>query len=372
MHLVLQALGIGPGDEVIVTPMTFAASVNVVEHAGATPVFADVEKKGFNISPGEIESVISSSTKAIIPVHFAGLPCDLDSIYEIGKKYNLIVIEDAAHAIGSEYKGRKIGSAGNPTCFSFYVTKNIATAEGGFVATGDEEYAKRIKTLCLHGMDLGAWQRYSKHGNKHYEVVFPGYKYNLTDVASSLGIHQLARLNEFMRIRKEYADMYYGELSGFEELILPRDNRNDKHAWHLYPVMVRHEILGASRDEVMDALTVENIGIGVHFRAVHLHEYYRNKYGYVKGMFPRAEYISDRVFSLPLTPKMTEDDVADVIFALKRIINYFRNRKRRYYDSGYHTSTNRFDAIAGESVAPDSGAINAGINNSKTPVLQKH
>jgi len=371
LHLVMKSHNIGPGDEVITTPMTFAASVNVIEHVGAKPVFADVYHDGFNIDPANIEAAITKKTKAIVPVHFAGLPCDLDKIYEIARKHNLVVIEDAAHAIGSEYRGKKIGSFGNPTCFSFYVTKNIATAEGGFVSTSNELLAERIKILCLHGMDLGAWQRYSKHGNKHYQVVYPGYKNNLTDIASSLGIHQLKKLDNFISIRKKYADIYYQELKEYDELILPRGNSHDRHAWHLYPVIVKPEIMRASRDEVMNALTAENIGIGVHFRAVHLHEYYSNKYGYVEGMYPNAEFIGERVFSLPLTPKMTEDDIDAVIFGLKRIINYYRNRNQKYYECNYHSSENRLQATAGKSPSSDSWTSDTGVNDRKAPVLQE-
>ncbi len=371
LHLVLKAYGIGPGDEVIVTPMTFAASVNVVEHVGATPIFADVEEKGFGIDPDNIEAAITKRTKAVIPVHFAGLPCNLDRIYGIAERYNLLVLEDAAHAIGSEYRGRKIGSFGNPTAFSFYVTKNISTAEGGFVSTSDEDLARRIRILALHGMDLGAWQRYSKQGNKHYQVVYPGYKYNMTDVAASMGIHQLAKLDEFIKTRKKYADTYYRELSVYEELILPRGNERDVHAWHLYPVMVRPEVLGVGRDEVMRALTAENIGIGIHFRAVHLHQYYREKYGYREGMYPKAEFIGERVFSLPLTPKMTEKDIGDVIFAFKRILNYFRNKKRRYYDIGNYTGETRINTATGESSKAYSGSSDVGEGDRKIKAVQE-
>ena len=372
LHLVLKSFEIGPGDEVIVTPMTFAASVNVVEHVGARPVFADVEPDGYNIDPRNIEAAITTKTRAIMPVHFAGQACDLDSIYAIAEKNNILVIEDAAHAAGTEYRGRKIGSFGNPTCFSFYVTKNISTAEGGFVSTSDQRLSERIRVLALHGMDLGAWQRYSKHGNKHYEVVYPGYKYNLTDVASAMGIHQLSKLDHFIDVRRKYANIYHEELRENEEIILPRDNENGRHAWHLFPVMVRPEILGADRDEVMEALTAENIGIGVHFRAVHLHQYYREKYGHQAGDFPRAEFISDRVFSLPLTPKMTEGDIEDVIFAFKRIIRYFRNRNRRFYDSGHIAGKDRVKSTAGESVAANTGSSNAGVDDRKAPALQNH
>ncbi len=325
LHLALLSAGVGPGDEVIVPAMTFAATVNVVEHVGARPVFADAAQDSYNIDPAAVQACLTPRTKAVIPVHFAGLPCRMDEIAALAAKAGVAVIEDAAHALGSEYRGRKIGTLGDFTCFSFYVTKNIATAEGGALVCRQAAADARARVMSLHGMDLGAWQRYSKHGNKHYDVVYPGYKYNLTDLASAIGLHQLKRLDEFIAIRKRYARMLHDMLGDLEEMILPPVEEDaDRHAWHLYPVMVRPEKLTVGRDEVMEAVTKENIGVGVHYRAVPTHSYYREKYGYRRGQFPHAEFISERTFSLPLQPRMTEDDVACVARAVRRVVAYYR------------------------------------------------
>ena len=327
LHLCLLANGIGPGDEVIVSPMTFAATVNVIEHVGAKPVFVDIGDEDFNIDPQKIEPAITGKTQAIIPVHFAGLPCRMNDILQIAKKHRLIVIEDAAHAVGSEYGGRKIGSVSDFTCFSFYATKNLTTAEGGMVTTSNWEAAEKMRVMSLHGMDLGAWQRYEKRGKRHYEIRMPGYKYNMTDLVASIGIHQLKKLEEFIRIRQEYAAFYQDHLGEIEELILPPDGTEAvRHSWHLYPLRLRLERLKTDRDDIVLAIQEENIGTGIHYRAVHLHPYYRNKYGWREGDFPNAETASNSVFSVPLQPKMTTQDLEDVVRALKRVIRWYRKR----------------------------------------------
>jgi dTDP-4-amino-4,6-dideoxygalactose transaminase len=324
MHLSLLASGIGPGDEVIVPAMTFAATANVVEHTGARPVFADVGRRSFNIDPVSVERQITGKTKALIPVHFAGLPAPLDELQDIARRRNLIVIEDAAHAVGSEYRGRKIGSIGDYTCFSFYVTKNLATAEGGMVTSSDGEAMDRMRVMSLHGMDLGAWQRYTKQGSKHYQVVYPGFKYNMTDIAAALGLHQLRKLDEFILVRKHYADRYSEAFSDLDELILPPDHTGDRHAWHLYPVLIRPEMLTIDRDDFIEVLNRYNIGIGVHFRVLPLMEFYRKKYGYEPGDFPRAEFISERVFSLPLSPRISEEEIDYIVDVVREVISTFR------------------------------------------------
>ncbi len=324
MHLSLIASGLGPGDEVIVPTMTFAATANVVEHTGARPVFVDVGRRSFNIDPGDVERKITPRTRAIIPVHFAGLPCGLDDLLEIARRHRLVIIEDAAHAVGSMYRGRKIGSIGNYTCFSFYVTKNLVTAEGGMITSENGEAIDRMRIMSLHGMDLGAWQRYSKQGNRHYQVVFPGFKYNMTDIAASIGLHQLRKLDTFIEIRRRYAEIYTGAFSELDTVILPPDSEADRNSWHLYPLMVRPEMLTAGRDEIIEEINRANVGVGIHFRALHLMEYYRRKYDYQLGDCPRAEFISERVFSLPLSPRLSEEEVSYIIDVVREVLGNFR------------------------------------------------
>jgi dTDP-4-amino-4,6-dideoxygalactose transaminase len=324
MHLSLVAAGIGPGDEVIVPAMTFAATANVVEHTGARPVFVDVGRRSFNIDPEDVERKVNEQTRAIIPVHFAGLPCDLEDLIEISRRHQLVMIEDAAHAVGSEYRGRKIGSISDYTCFSFYVTKNLATAEGGMITSENSEVIDRMRAMSLHGMDLGAWQRYSKEGKRHYQVVFPGFKYNMTDIAASLGLHQLRKLDAFIEIRKTYADIYTEAFSNTDTLILPPDNEADQNSWHLYPLMIRPEMLTVGRDEIIEELNRANVGVGIHFRALHLMEYYRHKYDYQLGDCPRAEFISERVFSLPLSPRLREGEICYIIDVVREALDKYR------------------------------------------------
>lgn len=324
LHLALAYCGVGPGDEVITSPMTFAATANVILHCGARPVFADVTKGGFHIDPRDIELRITRHTKAIIPVHYAGLACDMGPILEIARRRGVRVIEDAAHAIGTEYEGRRIGSLGEFTCFSFYVTKNVVTGEGGAITTDDPEAYDWLRRMSLHGLDLDAWQRYSPVGFKHYEIIYPGFKYNLTDLAASIGLHQMRRLPEFIRVRERYAKRYEEAFADLEEVILPRDADNGVHAWHLYPILVRPERLRITRDQMIEALHRENIGVGIHYRAVHLQKYYRETFGFKRGDFPNAEFISDRVLSLPLYPAMTEADVQDSIRAVRKLVQYYR------------------------------------------------
>ncbi|MFC1484952.1 DegT/DnrJ/EryC1/StrS family aminotransferase [bacterium] len=319
LHLSLLALDIGSGDEVITTPMTFCSSANTIIHVGAKPVFVDVEKNTFNINTDLIKAAITEKTKAIIPVHIAGRPCDMDKIMDIAKENNLYVIEDAAHAIESVYKGKKIGTIGDLACFSFYVTKNITTAEGGMVTTDNEDLAQKIKILSLHGMDNDAWNRYSSQGFKHYDVVCPGFKYNMTDIAASLGLHQLKKINKFLKRREEIWEIYNKNLKDLP-LILPKDPEpNTTHARHLYQILIDTDKTNKTRDEILNKLTEENIGTGVHYKSLHLHKYYKERFGFKYDDFPNASYLSDRTLSLPLSPAVTDEDVFDVISALKRI-----------------------------------------------------
>ena len=318
LHLALIVAGIGKGDEVITSPFTFAATGEVIVQVEGTPVFVDIKKDTYNIDPDKIEDAITSKTKAIIPVHFAGQPCDMDKILKIAHDHNLIVIEDAAHALGAKYKERPIGTIGDITTFSFYATKNLTTAEGGMVTTNNSEYAEKIRLLSLHGMSKDAWKRYGAEGSWYYEIMDAGYKYNMTDLQASLGIPQLAKFDQFQKTRCAYAKQYTDELKG-GGITTPYISSEIDHAWHLYTILIDPDVMGLDRAQFIEALTSENIGTSVHFIPLHLHPYYRNIYGYKRGDFPNAEYIYDRILSLPLYPLMTPDDLNDVINAIKKI-----------------------------------------------------
>jgi len=325
LHLSLLTLGIKSGDEVITTPLTFAATVNVIVHVGAKPVFVDIDKDTLNINPNKIEEKITDKTKAIIPVHLAGQPCDMDKIHEIAKKYDLKVIEDAAHAIGAEYKGKKIGTMSDTTCFSFYPIKNITTGEGGAMLTDNEEVAERVNILSLHGISSDAWKRYSKEGPKTWQLVEPGFKYNMIDLQASLGLHQIDRLDSFTDIRRSYANIYEKEFSNFEGIILPKRIENIKHAWHLFIIILDIDKLNINRDQFMEAMKKENIATSVHFPSL-IPGYYNRVYGYKREDFPNANFVWDRIVSLPLYPKMSFEDLKNVIDAVKKIINYYRKK----------------------------------------------
>jgi dTDP-4-amino-4,6-dideoxygalactose transaminase len=321
LHLSLLALGIGAGDEVITTPMTFAATANAIVHAGATPVFADVNRATMLIEPDAIEAAITSKTKAIIPVHLAGRPCPMNEIMDIAARHGLRVIEDAAHCIEGRYDDKRIGTIGDFSCFSFYVTKNLTTAEGGMVTTSSEEWADKIRVLGLHGMDKDAYRRFGDTGYKHYQVVAPGYKYNMTDIQAAIGIHQLPRL-EASWTRRDQIWTYYQDMLSNLPIHLPvADEPNIRHARHLYTPVVVHAECGKDRDDVLNLLTENKIGTGVHYLALHLQPYYRSAFGFKKGDYPNAEWIGAGTFSLPLSAKLSDDDVEDVVQALRRIFS---------------------------------------------------
>lgn len=320
MHLCLLAAGVGTGDQVITSPMTFCATANVVIHAGAVPVFVDTEKDSMNIDPELIERAITPKTKAIIPVHMAGRPCDMDTIMGIASKHNLVVIEDAAHALGAEYAGQKIGNIGHLTCFSFYVTKNVVTAEGGMVTTNDAKWAEQIEIMGLHGLSAGAWSRYTDKGFKHYQVIAPGYKYNMTDIQASLGIHQLGRIEKYLKRREEIWRRYDEAFADLPVILPAAVEPNTRHARHLYTLLLDTERLNITRDEFLQSLYEENIGAGIHFVSLHLHEYYRNLSGHEPDDFPNAKYISDRTVSIPFSAKLSDEDVEDVIAAVKKVL----------------------------------------------------
>ncbi|KUO59539.1 MAG: UDP-4-amino-4,6-dideoxy-N-acetyl-beta-L-altrosamine transaminase [Gracilibacter sp. BRH_c7a] len=320
LHTALVAAGIGDGDEVITTPMTFAASANVVIHAGATPVFVDIDPVTMNIDYTKIEEKITPRTKAIIPVHIAGLPCQMDEILDIARKHNLFVLDDAAHGVYTQYKGKMIGSIGDATAFSFYATKNLVTGEGGMITTNNDELADRMRVYSLHGMSRNAWNRYSTEGSWFYEINYPGYKYNMTDIQAALGMTQLAKLDSMQTRRELIAKRYQEAFSRLSEIEVPADRDYARHAWHLYIIKLNLEKISINRSEFIEQLKAENIGTSVHFIPVHLHPYYRETYGYKRGDLPQAEAVFDRIVSLPLFPKMSDQDVEDVIAAVQRII----------------------------------------------------
>src|SRR3989344_1492127 len=299
--LALEVIGLSDGDEVIVPAMTFAASANTVIHAGGKPVFADCDLATHNIDPSDIRRKITSRTKAIMVVHMAGRACDMDPIMEIAREHSLKVIEDAAHAVETQYKGRKIGTIGDIGCFSFYVTKNLVTAEGGMAITDNEEYADRMRILSLHGMSADAWKRYGDEGYKHYDIVEAGYKYNMTDIQASLGLHQLARIEPHYERREEIWTRYMKELASLP-LILPVPmEKNKRHALHLFTILINTDKTSITRDEFLNEMTKRNIGTGVHFRALHLQPFYQKLLGHKKGDLPTSEWIGERTVSIPLS-----------------------------------------------------------------------
>jgi len=323
LHLALLVTGIKKGDEVITTPMTFAATANTIVHVGAKPVFVDIDRKTMNIDPMLIEKKITPKTKALLPVHFAGRPCDMDIILDIAKKHNLLVIEDAAHAVGARYKDKKIGTIGDITAFSFYVTKNIVTGEGGMVTTNNQNWAEKIQILALHGLSQGAWSRYSDKGFKHYRIITAGYKYNMMDLQAALGIHQLKRIDKYQQRREAIWKRYDEAFKNLQVFIPAPPQKHTVHARHLYTLLLDINRLKANRDKIQQALYRENIGTGIHFISLHLHPYYQKIFRYKRGDFMNAEFVSDRTISLPFSAKLTDSDVQDVIEAVKKIIKKY-------------------------------------------------
>jgi dTDP-4-amino-4,6-dideoxygalactose transaminase len=329
LHLSLLALGIGPGDAVITTPMTFCSGVHVMEQVGARPVLIDVEPDTLNLDPKAIpeaiqfiERTMGLRVKAIMPVHLYGHPCELAAILEIAAEHRLAVIEDAAHSLPARYRGRMIGSAGSEagvpvlTCFSFYATKNLTTAEGGMLV-GTPDLIESARTWGLHGMNRDAWKRYGAEGSWFYEVVCPGFKYNMTDIQAALGLHQLRKLPQFHARRQAITRQYNAAFDGCEELQVPAERDGVEHAWHVYALRLNLDCLTMTRNEFISELGNRNIGCSVHFIPIHLHRYYRDKYGYKAEEFPVAYREYQRLVSLPLSPRMTDGDVEDVIAAVK-------------------------------------------------------
>jgi dTDP-4-amino-4,6-dideoxygalactose transaminase len=324
LSLALEVAGVGPGDEVITSPITFASTANVIVHRGAKPVFVDVEPSTLNLDASRLEAAITPRTRAIVPVDFAGHPADLDDIMAIARRHSLVVIEDAAHAIGAEYRGRRVGSVADMTAFSFYATKNITCGEGGALTTDNAAWADRIGIMALHGISRDAWKRYSAEGYQHWDIIYPGHKFNMFDLQGALIESQLAKIDAFYARRVALKARLDAGLRDIPELGFPTEKPGIKHAYHLYPIIVRTETLTADRDQVMNAIQGENVGVGVHFRAVHLQPYYVQTFGFRRGDFPHAEYYSDRTISLPLYPRMTDRDADDVVEAVRSVIARFR------------------------------------------------
>lgn len=323
LHTALVTLGIGPGDEVITTTMTFAATVNVIEHVGARPVLVDVEPDTLNIDPRCVERAITPRTKAIIVVHYAGHPADMDPIEELARAHGITVIEDAAHSLPAWYRGRMIGSGTNPTAFSFYATKNLTTGEGGML-TGSEEFLARARPVSLHGMTRDALRRYEKGGSWRYEIQAPGFKYNMTDIQASMGLAQLRKLECFDQRRREVVAAYDRAFATEPALEIPVERDDVHHAWHLYVLRLNTDALTIDRDRFIDELAARNIGTSVHFIPVHTHPYYRDRYGYAPDDFPVAFSNFERMLSIPLNPRLGVAEVDDVIGAVLDVVDTFR------------------------------------------------
>lgn len=324
LHISTSCIDISPGDEVITTPLTFVATSNCVVYRGGTPILADIKKDTYNIDPIEIRKKITQKTKAIIPVHFAGQPCDMDEIKEIAQENDLYVIEDAAHAIDAEYKGKKIGNLSDLTIFSFHPVKNITTAEGGMVTTNNDEFYDKLSMFRTHGISKDAVKRFGKSGGYYYDMQYLGFRYNLSELHSALGIQQINKLESFQKRRREIVEIYNRELQHIEEITIPYVGNHVKHSWHLYVIQLKLERLKVDRDYIFKALREENIGVNVHYIPIHYHSYYAKNFGLKKGILPNVEWLFPRIISIPIFPKMSDDDVYDVINALKKVIYYYR------------------------------------------------
>ena len=324
LHLALDAVGVREGDEVLVPTMTFAASAEVVLYFKAKPVLVDCRRDTMNIDPDQIEKAITAKTKAMMPVHIGGHPCDMDRLVEIARTRHLKVIEDAAHALPTRYQGQMVGTIGDITCFSFYATKTITTGEGGMATTANPAWAERMRIMSLHGISHDAWKRYTAEGSWYYEILYPGYKYNLTDVAAALGIQQLKKCDQFWELRRRCAAWYNEGFRDVPEITVPYVAPDVQHAWHLYVIQLNLEQLRINRKRFIELLKKERIGTSVHFIPLHLHPYYRDSFGYRPEDFPTANAVFERIISLPIYPKLTEADVQRVIDTVRTLVKQYR------------------------------------------------
>lgn len=324
LHLALDALGLREGDEVIVPTMTFTATAEVVLYFKARPVLVDCQADTLNMTAEKIAAAVTPKTKVIMPVHFAGHPCDMDAIMDVARAYRLSVVEDAAHALPANYRGRRVGSIGDITCFSFYATKTITTGEGGMATTDNADWAERMRMMSLHGISHDAWKRYSKEGSWYYEVHQPGFKYNLTDIAAAIGIEQLKKCERFSAARSRIAAMYNDAFADLPEIQRPRVAPDVQHAWHLYVIQLKLESLKIDRNQFIELLAERGIGTSVHFIPLHLHPFYRGRYGCQPTDFPVASAVFDRIVSLPIYPKMSQHDIEMVISIVRDTIKQCR------------------------------------------------
>ncbi|GAE87811.1 UDP-4-amino-4,6-dideoxy-N-acetyl-beta-L-altrosamine transaminase [Acetivibrio straminisolvens] len=322
LHAACFAAGIKEGDEVITTPITFAASANCLLYMGAKPVFADIDPDTYNINPKEIRAKITEKTKAIIPVHFTGQPCDMDEILRIAEEYNLLVIEDGAHALGAEYKGRKIGSLGDITTFSFHPVKHITTGEGGAITTNSEELYKKLTLFRTHGITREKEDLLENHGPWYYEQQYLGYNYRMTDIQAALGISQLKKSDRFLKLRRDYAKLYTEAFESIDEVVVPYQLDGANSSWHLYILKLKPERLNCGRKKIFEELQARKIGVNVHYIPVYYHPFYR-KLGYKKGLCPQAEDLYERIITLPLFPKMEREDVEYVISNVKDVLQKY-------------------------------------------------
>ena len=324
LHLAREALGLGPGDEVITSTYTFAATVNVIEHVRARTVLVDVEPDTLNLDPAAVEAAITPRTRAILTVDYGGHPCEYDALQRLADRHGRVIVDDAAHALGASYRGRPVGTLARVTAFSFYATKNLSTGEGGAAVTDAEALADRIRLLSLHGMSRDAWKRYSDTGSWYYEVVAPGWKYNLSDVLAAIGVGQLERFDEFQQRRRELVTRMAEGLAGVPEVRVPVARPEVVHAWHLFPIALELERLTIDRARFVKELRAENIGTSVHFIPIHFHPHFRDSLGLGEGAFPVAENAYRRAITLPLFPRMTDRDADDVVEAVRKIASAFR------------------------------------------------
>jgi dTDP-4-amino-4,6-dideoxygalactose transaminase len=321
LHLALLTLNLKPGDEIITTPLTFVCTLNTIEHSGGIPVLVDIDPTTFNMDIQKLENAITPRTKAILPVHFTGVPVDLDPIYRLAEQYKLRVIEDCAQAMGTHYKNRRLGSFGDTQIFSFHPNKNMTTGEGGCLVTRNPELANQIAALRFHGIDRQAWDRFSKKGNQHYDVLTPGYKYNMMDIQAALGLHQLPELEHFIERRTYLANRYHQHLHDWPQISLQAvPNYPHRHSWHLYTILINPDSAGMDRDTFMQQMKEYDVGTGLHYNPAHLFDFYRQKYGYKLGDFPEAENVGSRIVSLPLFPSMTDAEQDRVLNAMDEIV----------------------------------------------------